>query len=108
MTQSVKPDAVVYTDDARVYQLMLLQIGYQHHTVNHSANVCVSGNIHTQTIEGFWSQVKRGTTGVHHAVSHKHWPSYVNEYVWRFNHRHDDVPMSFTLAQSSAVTVWEH
>ena len=108
VTESVKPDSVVYTDDAKVYQLVLPQSGYADLTVNHSSNVYVSRNIHTQTIEGFWSQVKRGITGVHHAVSHKHLQSYVNEHVWRFNHRNDMFPMFFTLASSSAATVGEH
>ena len=76
--------------------------------MNHSANVYVSGDVHTQTIEWFWSQVKRGINGVYHSVSLKHLQSYVNEYVWRFNHRNEMGPMFFTLASSSAATVWEH
>ena len=87
---------------------MLPQSGYAHLSVNHSANVYVSGKVHTQTIESFWSQVKRGINGVRHSVSPKHLQSYVNEYVWRFNHRNELFPMFFTLAPSSAATVWEH
>ena len=40
--------------------------------INHSAKVYVSGDVHTQTIEGFWSLVKRGIRGTHHSVSAKH------------------------------------
>ena len=47
----------------------------------------MSGDIHTQTIEGFWSLVKRGISGTHHFVSAKHLQGYLNEYVWRYNHR---------------------
>ena len=105
VTAAVKPDSVVYTDDARVYRKMLPLHGFEHHRIDHSANVYVSGDIHTQTIEGFWSQVKRGINGVHHSVSRKYLQSYVNEYVWRYNHRNDGYPMFFTLASSAARTI---
>jgi ISXO2 transposase-like protein len=47
----------------------------------------VSGDAHTQTIEGFWSLVKRGISGVYHGVSAKHLQSYLDEYVFRYNSR---------------------
>ena len=47
----------------------------------------MSGDVHTNTIEGFWSLVKRGIGGVYHAVSAKHLQGYLNEYAWRYNHR---------------------
>ncbi len=46
----------------------------------------MSGTIHTNTIEGFWSLVKRGLDGVYHSVSAKHLQGYLNEYAWRCNH----------------------
>ena len=49
----------------------------------------MSGDVHTNTIEGFWSLVKRGIGGVYHAVSKKHLQGYLNEYAWRYNHRAD-------------------
>ena len=49
--------------------------------------VYVSGDVHTNTIEGFWSLAKRGIGGVYHAVSAKHLQGYLNEYSWRYNHR---------------------
>jgi transposase len=103
VTDSVKPGTVVYTDDARVYRKVIPMAGYEHHRINHSANVYVSGNVHTQTIEGFWSQVKRGIWGVHHSVSRQHLQMYLNEYVWRWNHRNDGRAMFFTLALRSSV-----
>ena len=54
----------------------------------------VSGNVHTQTIDAFWSLIKRGISGVYHAVSAKHLQGYLNEYVWPYNHR-DDVAAIF-------------
>ena len=40
---------------------------YQHRRINHSAKVYVMGDVHTNTIEGFWSLVKRGIGGVYHS-----------------------------------------
>jgi transposase len=85
----VRPEAVIYTDSAQMYRTPLRQAGYQHKRVHHEARVYVEGDAHTQTIEGFWSLVKRGIGGTHHAVSAKHLQGYLNEYVWRYNHRHD-------------------
>jgi transposase-like protein len=86
----VLPEAVIYTDEARQYQYGIKRAGYQHRRIHHAAHVYVDGDTHTQTIEGFWSLVKRGIGGTHHAVSAKHLQGYLNEYVWRYNHRSDD------------------
>ena len=61
--------------------------GYAHKRIRHSAGVYVSGDIHTNTIEGFWSLVKRGINGVYHSVSKKYLQSYLQEYEWRYNLR---------------------
>ena len=55
--------------------------------MNHSAKVYLSGDAHTNTIEGFWSLLKRGISGVYHGVSEEHLQSYVDEYVFRYNNR---------------------
>ena len=84
----VLPEAVVYTDEAAAYG-PLAGKGYQHRRIHHAAKVYVQGDIHTNTIEGFWSLVKRGIGGTHHAVSAKWLQGYLNEYVWRYNRRGD-------------------
>lgn len=88
VTERVLPASTVYTDELASYNGLGNQ-GYQHRRIQHSAKVYVSGDIHTNTIEGFWSLVKRGIGGVYHAVSAKHLQSYLNEYAWRYNHRND-------------------
>ena len=67
--------------------------GYKHEIVNHSTHEYARGIVHTNTIEGFWSLVKRGIGGVYHNVSPKYLQSYVNEYSFRYNHRKDETPM---------------
>ena len=52
---------------------------------------------HTNTIEGFWSLLKRGINGVYHAVGEKYLQNYINEYAFRYNHRKDDKPMFKTV-----------
>jgi transposase-like protein len=88
MEARVLPATVVYTDEAAAYQ-SLTERGYDHRRIHHAAKVYVEGDIHTNTIEGFWSLVKRGLSGTHHAVSAKFLQGYLNEYVWRWNHRDD-------------------
>jgi len=78
----------VYTDEMPFYK-RLPKCGYQHERIRHKAKVYVSGDVHTNTMEGFWSLTKRGIHGVYHAVSRKHLQGYLNEYVWRYNHRDD-------------------
>lgn len=65
----------------------LTRRGYTHTTVNHSTLEYVRGSAHTNTIEGFWSQMKRSIDGTYHAVSPKYLQSYVDEFVFRYNLR---------------------
>ena len=62
----------------------------------------MSGDVHTNTIEGFWSLMKHGIGGVYHAVSAKHLQGYLNEYAWRYNHRADERAQFETLLLRSA------
>lgn len=82
----VMPDATVFTDDANVYRKLGKQ-GYQHKRINHSARVYVEGDVHTNTIEGFWSLLKNGIRGVYHSVGANYLQTYVDEYTFRYNHR---------------------
>ncbi len=88
IVKHVLPASTVYTDDYKVYNP--LQGRYEHRRIMHSEKVYVSGDVHTNTIEGFWSLTKNGIRGVYHAVSAKHLLGYLNEYAWRYDHRSDE------------------
>ncbi len=55
------------------------------------------GDVHTNTIEGFWSLIKRGIGGVYHSVSKKYLQTYLDEYSFRYNRRNGDQPMFTSL-----------
>ena len=89
VAEHIMPAATVFTDEHAAYN-GLAKRGYAHHRVNHSARVYVrAGNVHTNTIEGFWSLLKNGIRGTHHAVGAAYLQSYVDEYAFRYNHRKD-------------------
>jgi transposase-like protein len=98
----VLPGSIVYTDDWSGYN-RLNKRGYTHKRINHSERIYVEGNVHTQTVEGFFSLVKNGLRGVYHSVSAKWLQGYLNEYAWRYNHRDDGRAMFETLLLRSAV-----
>ncbi len=60
-------------------------VGYHHVSVNHSGREYVKGNAHTNTIESFWSLLKRGHYGIFHTISEKHLHRYLAEYETRWN-----------------------
>jgi hypothetical protein len=80
--------SLVSTDEHSGYR-NLSKAGYTHGAVNHKAEEYVRGKIHTNTIESFWSLLKRGIMGSFHQVSKQYLPLYVNEFAWRYNNRHN-------------------
>jgi transposase len=98
----VKGTARLYTDESKLYWRMNRQFS-EHHTINHTEKVYVHGNVHTQTIEGFFATLKTGIRGTYHAVSRKWLQGYLNEYAWRYNHRDDDLGMFRALLLRSAL-----
>lgn len=94
--KQILPRAIIYTDEGREFAGLRTR-GYSHHRIHHSSQVYVRGDVHTNTIDGFWSLVKRGISGVYHAVSVKYLQSYLNEYSFRYNHRDDEEPMFKTM-----------
>lgn len=77
----------VYTDEHRAYRS--LPKDYVHKFVNHLESY-VDGKVSTNGIENFWSLLKRGLNGTYVAVEPFHLFRYVDEQVFRYNHRKDD------------------
>ncbi len=99
--ERVLPASLIYTDELHSYKVLSAH-GYEHRRIHHREKIYVSGDVHTNTIEGFWSLVKRGIDGVYHAVSAKHLQGYLNEYAWRYSHRADDRATFETLLLRAA------
>jgi hypothetical protein len=96
---AVKGGSTLYTDGWQAYRSMAGV--FDHYWVDHANKEYVRDDAHTQTIEGFWSLVKRGIDGVYHAVSRKWLQSYVDEYVFRYNHREGADPFRVMLARAA-------
>jgi transposase-like protein len=85
LNKHVAKNADLVTDDFTVYRSIARD--YSHSTVNHSAKEYVRGDAHTNTVEGYFSILKRGLIGTYHHVSEAHLQRYVTEFDFRYNHR---------------------
>jgi len=81
---NVQIGATIMSDEFYSYN-RLTKNGYTHKKVHHARREYVCGDVHTNTIEGFWSHMKRGVTGVYLQVSKKHLQKYCDEYAYRYN-----------------------
>lgn len=92
VVENVAAGSTVNTDSLRSYRT-LPKYGYTHVAVNHEAEQWAIGIHHTNSIEGFWSHLKRGLSSTHCAVSPKHLQAYVNEFAFRYNNRGEPAKM---------------
>jgi len=76
---------VLMTDDAGQYRHM--HRDFRHEIVNHSIEEYVRGEAHTNTVEGYFSILKRGIIGIYHHVSQQHLKRYLAEFDFRYNER---------------------
>jgi len=86
ITQRVSADAICVTDGFGGYK-DLKNSFKAHEIINHAQNEYSRGIYHTNTIEGFWSLLKRGIYGIYHQVSPKHLHRYCDEFAYRYNSR---------------------
>lgn len=87
--KNVKEGSTISSDDWNSYH-HLDKSGYTHGIVKHQVNQWKKGIHHTNTIEGFWSHLKKSINGTHIHVSKKHMPKYLGEFEYRYNMR--DMP----------------
>jgi len=81
---AVRAGSTLYTDDFGAYKSM--NIAFDHKTIDHAERY-VDGRVHTNTIENFWSLVKRGLNGTYVSVEPFHLFRYLDERVFTFNER---------------------
>jgi transposase-like protein/DNA-directed RNA polymerase subunit RPC12/RpoP len=93
INRRVSPTAKMYTDDGSAYRT--LSKTRVHEIVVHTNGEYVRGDVHSNSVEGFWSLFKRGLIGQYHQLSVKHLSRYLNEFQFRFNNR--DCEDLFTL-----------
>jgi hypothetical protein len=83
--QTVSPNVSLTTDEHPAYGK--LNKLYAHQIVRHCEGEYVRGEVHTNSVENFWSLLKRSVMGTYHNVSKKYLPLCLNEFTFRFNNR---------------------
>jgi transposase len=94
--QYVLPESMVFTDEYPLYK-GIAQHFAGHRRIRHKAKLYVDGDVHTNTVEGFFGLVKTGISGVHHAVSRRYLQSYIDSYVYRYNRRDAATPLFWSI-----------
>jgi len=85
ITNSISKDVRIISDKSEIYGELYQE--YNHETVNHDKGEYVRGDMHTNTIEGYFGLLKRGIYGIYHSVSPKHLSRYCDEFAYRYNVR---------------------
>jgi hypothetical protein len=97
VTDNISIDAeLVCTDQSPLYHTLKAR-GYNHDIVHHTSKEYVRGDVHTNSIENFWSLFKRGLIGSFHKISAKHLDRYLAEFMYRFNNRTNQELFVMTL-----------
>jgi transposase-like protein len=81
----VLPGSELHTDESYLYSRGLDE--YTRKAVPHAKRQWVIGNVHTNTVENFWSVMRRGVYGIYHQISFKHLQAYCDEFSYRYNTR---------------------
>ncbi len=85
LIKNIHQGSKLMTDEHFVYANM--DRVFNHQTIKHMIKEYVRGEVHTNTIENFWSVLKRGIYGTYHFISNKHVQNYLEEFAFRFNSR---------------------
>tara|TARA_B100001964_G_C14131959_1_gene553327 strand:+ start:220 stop:1170 length:951 start_codon:yes stop_codon:yes gene_type:complete len=86
LRENIAKEAIVYTDEAKQYGKLGSEFA-DHDFTTHSKGNYVRGNVHTNTIEGYFSIFKRGMKGVYQHCGKQHLHRYAAEFEFRYNHR---------------------
>lgn len=93
--RTVNRDATLFSDEWCGYRVVSKL--YEHYIVDHGRGQYVDEDAYTNTIEGFWSIMKRGLTAIYNHTSRKHLQRYVNEFCFRYNTQNIDNVERFNL-----------
>jgi hypothetical protein len=99
--QNIARESRLMTDESRLY----MRVGKEfaaHETTMHSHGEYVRGDVHTNTVEGYFSIFKRGMRGIYQHCKEKHLHRYLSEYDFRYNHR---VALGFNDGDRAALAV---
>ncbi|HLK27574.1 MAG TPA: IS1595 family transposase [Puia sp.] len=96
INENVKPVSELHTDESRLYKNDEQPYNIKH--VTHYKREWVKGNVHVNTVENFWSVMKRGVYGIYHHISYKHLQRYADEYSYRYNSRKITDAERFTIS----------
>jgi transposase-like protein len=102
LVNHVDQSSRLLTDESGLYRTVGKLYAGGHETVKHSAREYARGDVHTNTIEGFFSLLKRGMYGTFHSVSKKHLHRYLSEFQYRYNTRSLDDGERTARAMKSA------
>jgi transposase len=98
---NVDPSSLIITDDWMAYRSLGREY-LGHRVINHSAGLYVQGDTHTNTIEGVFGNLKTGMRGAYKHVSPRWLQSYLDEFAWRYNARHEPGAMFSQLLTRAA------
>jgi transposase-like protein len=83
---NVAKESRLMTDETRIYDRAGATMA-GHESVNHTDKEYVRGDVHTNTIEGYFGLFKRGFNGIYQHCAEKYLDRYLTEYEFRYNHR---------------------
>ncbi len=98
LNTNVKKGSTIMTDEWQAYRG--LSKNFEHYVIKHNAGEYVNGDIYTNSIENFWSLLKRGITGQYHWLSSKYLGKYIDEFCFRHNHRNNEKVFDLVLLKS--------
>ena len=99
LAEVIEPkDTRLMTDNTN--RIGRIALGFTRLTVDHHRGEYVRGEVHANTIDAFWSHIKRSINGTHKVVSRKHLQEYLDAFVFHRNNGHSDKQRFFSLLGS--------
>ena len=101
LRENIARESILHTDESNLYRRVADHMA-EHRSVKHSAGEYVRGDVHTNTMEGYFSIFKRGMKGVYQHCKEKHLHRYLAEFDFRYNHR---VKLGFNDGERAVLAV---